>query len=220
MYPQEWLIGVGLGALLIGTLIGFVLRQFAFGGARKERDLRSALESTQEELTDYRQQVYDEYEETARKFKTLTESYDDLHRHLANSAMTLVGDAAGPLLEAPDRVVREESETDDGADGVDEMGAAAELVAEDVVAEPLAEADIVTEPIVGEHGANSPDNNEAPRDETATAPDEPTVTDVAGADQAAADATREVGSDGAEELSRDAAADGEPLAPSRQSGTS
>lgn len=100
-YELEWLIGVGIGALIIGLLIGLVLGQTLFR-SKKTRDVEQELETAQEALKDYRAEVYDQFAETARKFDTLNDSYNDLHRHLASSANTLLGDGmSAPLLRGP-----------------------------------------------------------------------------------------------------------------------
>ncbi|MFK7913865.1 MAG: DUF1043 family protein, partial [Pseudomonadales bacterium] len=60
------------------------------------------LKASQEAMKDYRAEVYDQFAETARKFDTLNNSYNDLHRHLASSANVLLGDGVStPLLRGP-----------------------------------------------------------------------------------------------------------------------
>ena len=128
MYALEWLIGVGAGAFLIGGIAGYLLRQLAFGGSRKEADLARALSEREEELAAYKQEVLERFSDTADKFRRLNESYSDLHQQLAESAVALCGEqATSSLLEAP-----KEAE-DDAPDPV-----AAEVVAEAATDEPEA----------------------------------------------------------------------------------
>lgn len=100
-FELEWLIGIGLGALVIGLLLGLAMGRTVFRG-KKSLDMEAELEAAQEALKDYRAEVYDQFAETARKFDTLNESYNDLHRHLASSANVLLGDGVStPLLRGP-----------------------------------------------------------------------------------------------------------------------
>lgn len=95
----ELVIGIAVGALVIGAMLGYFL---PLGGAKKARvaELEAALETAQEELADYKREVYGEFAETAEKFRALDKSYHELHQQLAKSSVTLCGDAATPLLES------------------------------------------------------------------------------------------------------------------------
>jgi len=113
VYSLAWLVVVGvIGAVLGGWLGHLVARVRSKAGERIE-DLEAELESARGEISEYRREVFDQFTETARKFRSLDESYNDLHRQLAKSASLLCGEAVGPLLEAPDPVVNEPDETDD-----------------------------------------------------------------------------------------------------------
>ncbi len=101
MYELHWLIGVGVGALLLGAIIGLALGRTLIR-SRKTKDLEASLETAETALRDYRAEVYDQFAETARKFETLNESYHELHRHLASSANVLLGEGIStPLLRGP-----------------------------------------------------------------------------------------------------------------------
>lgn len=126
MYESEWVAGIGIAGLLIGLLLGIVVGRASFKG-RRAKDLEDELETAQAALKDYRAEVYDQFAETARKFESLNSSYNDLHRHLASSASTLLGDGAGtPLLRGP-------SESDDAStiDGDAETLATDEVAPQD-----------------------------------------------------------------------------------------
>ncbi|MCZ6708735.1 MAG: DUF1043 family protein, partial [Gammaproteobacteria bacterium] len=106
-------------------------------------DLEAELESARDENTEYRREVFDQFAETARKFRNLDESYQDLHRQLAESASVLCGEAAGPLLEAP---VAQKSlamaEADEAAEAEDTADVAEVVVsAPDPVVEPSDQAE-------------------------------------------------------------------------------
>lgn len=144
----ELVIGIGFACVLFGVGLGYVL--FGRGAGRsKVAELESALESAQDELKDYRTEVYDQFAETAEKFKNLDRSYHDLHRQLAVSSATLLGDQETPLLASPDapeeasetQVAAEddgdvlEGETEAGIDDVDAAEEIEEPIAEVVVGE-------------------------------------------------------------------------------------
>ncbi len=99
MADVEWLIAGGL--LALGLVLGLGIGLFISRKTGKVRDLQEQLQGSQSELKAYREQVVTQFSETARKFKTLNDAYADLHQQLAESASTLCGSAAGPLLEAP-----------------------------------------------------------------------------------------------------------------------
>ncbi len=95
---MEWVIGIAGICALVGIGLGLLL---PYGrGTQKARvaELESALDASQAELADYRSEVYGQFAQTADKFKKLDESYQDLHRQLAASAVALCGDEATPLL--------------------------------------------------------------------------------------------------------------------------
>lgn len=122
MYAVEWVIGLTLLGLVIGAAVGwFVVRRRPLGDARarelearaqelesrardseqRSRELEQELEAARHEQERYREQVVDEFSETARKFKTLNAAYGDLHRQLAVSSSALCGDMVEPRLEPP-----------------------------------------------------------------------------------------------------------------------
>lgn len=91
------------GAFFIARTTGTETRKLTTELQAKQAELDAKnveLEAKQGELDSYRLQVFEQFDETAQKFKTLNESYVDLHRHLAKSANLLCGDADN-LLAAP-----------------------------------------------------------------------------------------------------------------------
>ena len=103
---MEWVIAVALLAALMGAGISYLVTGGNHGRARVaqlEQQLeqsKGALESSQSELADYKREVFDEFAQTAQKFRALDQTYHDLHQQLAQSSVALCGDAATPLLEA------------------------------------------------------------------------------------------------------------------------
>ena len=99
MFSLGWIIGVGIVAGVSGVGFGIWYNQRS-GAIERVLELEEQLASAQRVYEDYRQEVFDQFSDTAQKFQTLNESYVDLHQHLAKSANVLCGDmAAGPLLE-------------------------------------------------------------------------------------------------------------------------
>jgi uncharacterized membrane-anchored protein YhcB (DUF1043 family) len=93
----EWIVGIAVASLLVGLGLGYIL---PLGSAKKARvsELEAALETAHQELSDYKGEVYNQFAQTAEKFRNLDRSYQDLHQQLAASSVSLCGDAATPLL--------------------------------------------------------------------------------------------------------------------------
>jgi len=104
VYSLEWLALIGVVGVVVGGTLGYLVAGMGSKSAVRIRELETELEAAHSELSDYRQEVHDQFAETARKFKSLDESYSDLYRQLADSASVLCGEAAGPLLAAPSPV--------------------------------------------------------------------------------------------------------------------
>ena len=94
----ELVIGIAIGMLCIGLAIGYLLGGRGSANQQKIDSLEAELEASQSELSDYREEVLQQFSDTADKFKSLDESYHALHRQLAASAVTLIGDQGTPLL--------------------------------------------------------------------------------------------------------------------------
>lgn len=101
MYSLAWLVVVGVIGAVLGGWLGHLVARVRSKAADRIQELEAELESARGEISGYRREVFDQFAETARKFRSLDESYNDLHRQLAESASVLCGEAAGPLLEAP-----------------------------------------------------------------------------------------------------------------------
>ncbi len=105
----EWVVGIAVVSMLIGVALGYFL---PLGNAKKARvsELENALDTAQQELADYKNEVFSQFATTAEKFRNLDESYQALHQQLARSSVDLCGDAATPLLSAaPVSSIAEES---------------------------------------------------------------------------------------------------------------
>lgn len=107
-----WIIGIG--ALVIGALIGYLLGRS--GGTTDEQE---QLSEVKQELEDYKSKVANHFEETADLVNKMTESYRGVYQQLATGAQVLcdadtarsIESSMTPQLSAPKEVeVEAESE--------------------------------------------------------------------------------------------------------------
>lgn len=143
MYSLAWLVIVGVIGAVLGAWLGNLIARVRSNSAVRIQELEAQLESARAENSSYRREVFDQFAATARKFKSLDESYNDLHRQLAASARQLCGEAAGPLLAAPERAeIGADSAAADAAADVEPVAAkqqAAEPSAADEQADAVAD---------------------------------------------------------------------------------
>lgn len=104
----EIAIGLAVISFVVGGLLGHFGNREARSNKLRAAMLQAELEAAQSELADYRQEVVQQFSETAEKFRTLDESYHALHRQLATSAVALLADQDVPLLGEPRPDEREE----------------------------------------------------------------------------------------------------------------
>ena len=156
MFSLGWLIGVGIVAGLAGAGFGVWYNQRS-GASKRVIELEEQLSSSQQAHEEYRQEVFDQFSDTAAKFQTLNESYVDLHEQLAKSANALCGDMAGSLLEGSlVSALTDESDEDAVSDVVDDQQTpdaeeeiiVAEAPSLDEVIGPLEEDDVPAPPDV------------------------------------------------------------------------
>jgi hypothetical protein len=106
------LIGVAAAALIFGCLVGILLTRTLSPQEQKARDLESKLKHSEEKLIQYQQEVTQHFAQTANLVNNLTQSYKDVHDHLANDALKfanvdisrqlLKSSQASDILSAPD----------------------------------------------------------------------------------------------------------------------
>jgi uncharacterized membrane-anchored protein YhcB (DUF1043 family) len=172
--------GISLVALLIGGGVGYLLANRT-GPKARVVELESALDAAQNELAEYKRDVYGQFAQTAEKFRDLDRSYNELHRQLAESSVALCGDAGTPLLQAPDQSdvdVLESSNAvvSDGAEPIDEdLGAAVDDEQEEIV---LTEATVYDETGDTDIDDQEPANDEIEGHETSDSATDPVVEPV------------------------------------------
>ena len=82
-----WMTG-GL-AFFTGLVMGIVINHLLGGSQSQSTQIRKQLEETEVELNDYREKVTNHFSTTARLINQMTESYRDVHEHMATSANEL-----------------------------------------------------------------------------------------------------------------------------------
>lgn len=98
MYTQEMLIGIGIGCVVGGIILGLIGGRF-FLRSKHAAQLERELSEAQEAMKEYKNEVFQQFGDTARKFEKLNESYSDLHQQLATSATVLLADMPNvPLI--------------------------------------------------------------------------------------------------------------------------
>ena len=89
MFSLTTLVIVGLAALLIGCLLGSLLSRTLSPQQQKARTLETKLQAAEHQLKVYQQEVTDHFAETSTLVNNLTQSYRDVHEHLASDALKL-----------------------------------------------------------------------------------------------------------------------------------
>ncbi|MEM0909961.1 MAG: DUF1043 family protein [Pseudomonadota bacterium] len=81
-----WLVSVA--TLVAGAVVGFLFGRSSIGN-RRQAELSKQAESAKNELEDYKSNVSAHFEKTAELVGNLTQSYKDVHQHLAGGAQEL-----------------------------------------------------------------------------------------------------------------------------------
>jgi uncharacterized protein len=97
VFTLSTLVIIALIALAAGTLIGIAVGRSWVPPAH-QKALEQRLSSTQDELNNYQQEVAQHFIETSMRVSELTQSYRDLHEHLAKGAMKLTNTDIGREL--------------------------------------------------------------------------------------------------------------------------
>ena len=100
MYPLEFVIPVAVGAAVVGVIIGYLASKKMGASLKAQALLQQQIEELQKQQQNYRSEVSDHFVETAQLFNQLTNSYRDVHNHLAEGAQKLAGESATNTLAA------------------------------------------------------------------------------------------------------------------------
>jgi uncharacterized membrane-anchored protein YhcB (DUF1043 family) len=94
-------ITIGLVCLVIGALIGAIISRTTSPQEKKRREVEKRLQETERKLKDYQDDVTEHFIKTSGLINNLTQSYREVHEHMASSAMHLTNpDISRQLLNA------------------------------------------------------------------------------------------------------------------------
>lgn len=97
MFPIDFIVMVSAITFVVGCLIGAVIsRKWMPPGQHK--DLEQSLQLTRLELSQYQHDVAQHFAETSRLVHNLTQSYKDVHEHLAHGAIKLTNSEIGEQM--------------------------------------------------------------------------------------------------------------------------
>lgn len=101
MYTLSAIVVTGLVSLLAGSILGFLLSG-NLGGRKRSHETEERLARAEETLVEYQRDVAQHFAQTTELVNTLTESYRDMHEHLAHGALTLSTPEISRQLLSPD----------------------------------------------------------------------------------------------------------------------
>ncbi|NCF17525.1 MAG: DUF1043 family protein [Haliea sp.] len=88
-YSQAILIAAAVGALVVGIVAGLLLGRRSSPASQKYREVERKLDQVLQDKKAYEDEVVEHFSDTAKLLNNLTESYRDVHNHLAKGAATL-----------------------------------------------------------------------------------------------------------------------------------
>tara|TARA_R110002110_G_scaffold91264_2_gene237619 strand:+ start:246647 stop:247135 length:489 start_codon:yes stop_codon:yes gene_type:complete len=86
---QPVLIAIGVGLLVAGLIIGLLLGRRSSPAGQKSREVERQLDEVLQAKKVYEDEVVEHFTATAKLLNNLTESYREVHNHLATGAGTL-----------------------------------------------------------------------------------------------------------------------------------
>lgn len=95
-YSSGILLAVGTAAIILGFLSGWLAGRNTSAATQKCRELADKLERVVQDKKAYEDEVVEHFTETATLLNNLTESYREVHNHLAHGAATLC-QGKGPI---------------------------------------------------------------------------------------------------------------------------
>ena len=88
-YSSGILLAVGIAATALVFFLGWLVGRNTSAATQKSRELAEKLERLVQEKKAYEEEVVEHFTETAALLNNLTESYREVHNHLAHGAATL-----------------------------------------------------------------------------------------------------------------------------------
>jgi len=88
-FSREMLLAAGVALAIAGLLLGYILGRRTSSSSQKYREVERKLDQVLQDKKAYEDEVVEHFTETAKLLNHLTESYRDVHNHLAKGAGTL-----------------------------------------------------------------------------------------------------------------------------------
>lgn len=95
-YSLGVLLAVGAALATFGAVLGWTAGQRASAAAKKYREIAFKLDQVMQDKKAYEAEVVEHFAQTAMLLNNLTESYREVHNHLAEGAANLCH-GAGPI---------------------------------------------------------------------------------------------------------------------------
>jgi uncharacterized protein len=95
-YSAGLVLVVGAIAVIVGLFMGWLMGRRSSDTAKKYRDIALKLDQVIQDKKSYEADVVEHFTETAKLLNNLTESYREVHNHLAQGADSLCH-GAGPV---------------------------------------------------------------------------------------------------------------------------
>jgi len=90
---------ISLSLLFVGLIVGYLWAAKRAPSPQAQRKLEEHMQKLESQQEDYQHQVNEHFSETAALLNQLTDSYRDVHNHLAKGAQLLCGDQASEHLQ-------------------------------------------------------------------------------------------------------------------------
>lgn len=111
MFSLEFLIMIAAIVFCVGGLVGAIVSRTLMPPEHK-KELEQSLQLTRQELSQYQQDVAQHFAETSKLVNSLTQSYRDVHEHLAKGAIQLTNsEISKKILAAGDGALGIEADT-------------------------------------------------------------------------------------------------------------
>jgi len=88
-YSLGIMLAVGAALAILGLLVGWATGRRTSAEAKKYRDIALKLDQVMQDKKAYEDSVVEHFTETAKLLNNLTESYREVHNHLAQGAASL-----------------------------------------------------------------------------------------------------------------------------------
>lgn len=103
MFSVEVLIMVSAIVFCVGGLLGAFISRSMFP-PEQQKQLEESLQTSRQELDQYQREVAQHFADTAKLVNSMTQSYKDVHDHLASGALQLTNpEITQQILEAGDK---------------------------------------------------------------------------------------------------------------------